>query len=79
MLIFYMTLQAQIKANHSKCEFSHSHVKTLGHVMGSGELCVDPDKVSAVADWANLETLKGFSSFLDLLIITIILYLYLHV
>ena len=27
-------------------------MKYLGHVVGSGELCVDPDKVSAVADWA---------------------------
>ena len=27
------------------------HVKYLGHVVGSGELSVDRNKVAAVADW----------------------------
>ena len=34
-----------------KCEFGKTHVKYLGHVVGSGELSVDRDKVAAVADW----------------------------
>ena len=34
-------------------------VKYLGHVVGSGELRVDPDKVSAVADWAAPRDIKG--------------------
>ena len=49
----------KLKAKCSKCEFAHSRVKYLGHVVGSGELRVDPDKVSAVADWAAPRDIKG--------------------
>ena len=42
----------KVKVKYSKCEFVHSWIKYLGHVVGSGELRVDPDKVSVVADWA---------------------------
>ena len=32
-------------------EFGKPKVKYLGHVVGSGELSMDPDKVSAVLEW----------------------------
>ena len=48
----------KLKAKCSKCEFARSRVKCLGHVVGSGELRVDPDKVSAVADWAAPRDIK---------------------
>ena len=35
-------------------------------MVGSGELRVDPDKVSAVADWAAPCDIKGFWQFLGL-------------
>ena len=38
------------KAKLKKCEFGKPYVKYLGHVVGSGELCVDSDKVAAVLD-----------------------------
>ena len=50
--MFTQLCEHKLKAKHSKCEFEHSCVKYLGHVIGSGELCVDPDKVLALADWA---------------------------
>ena len=34
----------------NKCNFGKDRVKYLGHVVGSGELSVDEDKVVAVAD-----------------------------
>ena len=34
-----------------KCEFGKPFMKYLGHVVGSGELRVDFDKVAAVLDW----------------------------
>ena len=49
----------KLKAKRSKCEFARSHVKYLRHVVGSGELRVDSDKVSAVADWAAPHDIKG--------------------
>ena len=50
--MFTQLCEHKFKAKYSKCEFTHSCVKYLGHVVGSGELRVDPDKVLAVADWA---------------------------
>ena len=35
------------------------HVLSILDVVGSGELCVDHDKVSAVADWAAPRDIKG--------------------
>ena len=50
--MFTRFCEHKLKTKCSKCEFAHLRVKYLGHVAGSGELHVDPDKVSAVADWA---------------------------
>ena len=48
-------LQAKLK----KCEFGKSHVKYLGHVVGSGKLSVDREKVAAVASWEQPSDIKG--------------------
>ena len=48
-------LQAKLK----KCEFGKPHVKYLGHILGSRELRVDMDKVSAVRDWLAPVDIKG--------------------
>ena len=40
-----------LQAKLCKCEFSKPKVKYFGHVVGSGELSMDPDKVLAVLDW----------------------------
>ena len=56
--MFNQLCKYELKAKRSKCEFARSHVKYLGHVVGSGELRVDPDKVSAVADWAAPRDIK---------------------
>ena len=62
--MFTRLCKHKIKAKHSKCEFGCSCVKYFGHVVGSGELCEDPDKVSAVADWAAHQDIKGVKQFL---------------
>ena len=48
-------LQAKLK----KCEFGKSYVKYLGHVVGSGELRVDSDKVAAVLNREPPKDIKG--------------------
>ena len=35
------------------------HVKCLGHVVNSGEVRVDKDKVAAVANWEEPKDIKG--------------------
>ena len=57
--MFDKLCEHKLKAKRSKCEFAHSRINYLGHVVGSGELRVDPDKVSAVADWAAPCNIKG--------------------
>ena len=42
-----------------KCKFGKPHVKFLEHVVGSGELLVDSDKVAAVLDWEPPVDIKG--------------------
>ena len=46
-------LQAKLK----KCEFRKSHMKYLGHIVGSGELSVD--QVAAVSSWEPPSNIKG--------------------
>ena len=48
-------LQAKLK----ECEFGKPYVKHLGHVVGSGELWVDSDKVAANLDWEPPVDIKG--------------------
>ena len=57
--MFNRLCKHKLKAKCSKFEFAQSRVKYLGHVVGSGELRVDLDKVSAVADWAAPRDIKG--------------------
>ena len=57
--MFTQLRKHKLKAKHSKCEFACSHIKYLGDVVGSGELHVDPEKVSAVPDWVVPHDIKG--------------------
>ena len=47
------------RQNVANVSFARSCIKYLGHVVGSGELRVDPDKVSAVAGWVAPRDIKG--------------------
>ena len=42
-----------------KCDFGKDKVKYLGHVISYGELCIDDDKIVAVADWEAPSDIKG--------------------
>ena len=44
---------------NSRNEFGKPYVKYLGHVVGSGELRVDSDKVAAVLNWEPPKDIKG--------------------
>ena len=49
----------QLHAKLKKCDFGKERVKYLGHIVGSGELCVDPDNIVAVASWEAPNDIKG--------------------
>ena len=48
----------------SKCKFGKTEVKFLGMVVGSSCICMDPAKLSAIAAWPPLKTVKAVRSFL---------------
>ena len=57
--VFDCLWKHKLHAKLKKCDFSKDKVKYLGHVVGSGELRVDEDKVVAVADWEAPTDIKG--------------------
>ena len=48
----------------SKCEFGKMEVKFLGMVVGCGCIHMDPAKLSTIATWPLLKTVKAIQSFL---------------
>ena len=48
--VFDRLREHKLQAKLKKCEFGKPYVKYLGHVVGSGKLRVDSDKVAAVRD-----------------------------
>ena len=57
--VFDRLREHKLQAKLKKCEFGKSHMKYLGHVVGSGELSVDREKVAAVTSWEPPSDIKG--------------------
>ena len=57
--MFARLCKTKLQAKLKKCKFVKPHIKYLGHVVGSGELRVDMDKVAAVRDWSAPVDIKG--------------------
>jgi hypothetical protein len=65
--IVLRTLQEKkLYAKLSKCEFWLKEVSFLGHVVSSGDIAVDPQKVDAVFQWGTPESVIEIRSFLGL-------------
>ena len=47
-----------------KCEFSQSEIEFLGMIFGRSCICMDPAKLSAIAAWPLLKTVKAICSLL---------------
>ena len=58
-LVFQKLREHKLQAKLKKCEFGKPRVKYLGHVVGSGEVYMDQDKVAAVANWEAPTDIKG--------------------
>ena len=50
-LVLQYLREHHLLAKLCKCEFGKPKVRYLGHVVGSGELSMDPDKVSDALEW----------------------------
>ena len=58
-LVFQKLREHKLQAKLKKCDFGKPRVKYLGHVVGSGEVHVDQDKVAAIANWEAPTNIKG--------------------
>lgn len=56
----------QLYAKFSKCEFWLQKVSFLGHILTAEGIAVDPEKVTAVANWKKPTTVTEIRSFLGL-------------
>ena len=48
----------------SKCEFGNTSLVYLGHILGGGELRIDPSKVEAIVNWPTPKTITEVRIFL---------------
>ena len=57
---------AGLEANLKKCKFGYSEIKFIGHIVGKGMIRPDPEKVTAVSNYAVPQNLSQLRSFLGL-------------
>src|SRR5271168_637745 len=48
----------------SKCEFGKTSLNYFGHIVGVGELKIDPSKVAVILNWPKPKYVREFRSFL---------------
>lgn len=53
-----------LKVSIDKCQFCQTRVKYVGHIVSEDGVATDPDKIKAVAQWAQPTNLKSLQSFL---------------
>ena len=58
-LFFQRLREHKLQAKLKKCEFGKLRIKYLGHIVGSGEVHADKDKVAAVANWEAPKDING--------------------
>jgi hypothetical protein len=56
----------QLFVKKSKYFFGASELEYLGHIVGHGGVCVDPNKIQDMQDWPRPKTLKILQGFLSL-------------
>ena len=57
--VFERLREHKLQATLKKCKFRKPYVKYLGHIVGSGKLRMDQEKVAAVSEWEPPKDIKG--------------------
>ena len=57
-LVLQKLREHKLQAKLKKCEFAKARVKYLGHIVSSGGLHVDQEKVAAVTNWESPKDIK---------------------
>ena len=65
-IVLQLLRDHQLYAKFSKCEFWHTEVRFLVHVVSASDVLVDPEKVEAVMSWERPKSVFEIRSFLGL-------------
>jgi hypothetical protein len=65
--ILVVIKDAGITLNLQKAEFAKPNVKFIGHIIGSGFKCIDPDKVDCIVNLDRPKTQKQLKRFLGMM------------
>jgi hypothetical protein len=59
------TLQREnLYVKMSKCEFGNNALVYLGHIVGGGQLKIDPSKIDVIVNWHETKSVTNIRSFL---------------
>ena len=64
--VFDVLQEHKLYLKPEKCEFDRDHVTYLGHIIGNGQIRMDPKNVKAVSDWPEPKNVKELQQFLGL-------------
>ena len=62
--VLNVSKREQLFLKMSKCEFGKTSLVYLGHIVGGGELKIDPSKVSVIVNWPIPKSVTEVRSFL---------------
>ena len=62
-LVCNTLLKEQLHANSKKCTFFTDSITFLGFIVSSQGVSADPDKIKAILEWPEPQTLRGVRSF----------------
>ena len=62
--VLYVLKKEQFFLKMSKCEFGETSLVYLGHIVGGGELKIDPSKVDVILNWPKPKTITEIINFL---------------
>ena len=61
--VFEKLGKAGLKLKPSKCQFFHSSLKYLGHIVSKEGIATDPRKIEAIHNWPRPKTVTDVGSF----------------
>ena len=61
--VFERLAKAGLKLKPSKCEFSKSNLKYLGHIVSKDGIATDPRKIEVIKNWPRPNTVTEVHSF----------------
>lgn len=66
MVVFEILRKNQLRANLNKCQFVQTRIEYLGHVISAQGVEVDPEKIRAMMEWPQPQTIRELRRFLGL-------------